>query len=168
MPDLRLNCSLSIPYPDVNSADLNRYDTQMIRTLLARKLRTINEYITQSVVLAHDYGALADIIDCIAVIETRHFKLLGRLLLLSGESVGVQSLAQSFNGRSARNQNGRVNKLPLAFINANLESERASASDYRLVLSQVHDASAKALLERILADEEHHADIFANLRSRYS
>ena len=168
MPDISIKCQLPLPYPKISSADLNRYDRQMVRTLLSDKLCIINEYITQSALLAHSYPTLADIVDCIAVSETKHFKLLGRLLLLSGESVRLKELASGCRHSGAFNRGRRVMRTPLDFISANLESERGSVSDYKLVLSQVSDAGTAELLRRILADEEHHADIFANLKIRYS
>lgn len=168
MPESNFNCNLPMPYPSVKESNLNRYDASMVRTLLNNKLSAINEYITQSVVLAGDHQNLADIIDCIAVTEAKHFKLLGRLLCLSGEGCDLRSLA----GTGRRNQTSARTRpsdnIPLSFIERNIESEKMSASDIRLVLSQVNDRSTVEVLRRILADEEHHADIFTNLKRRYA
>lgn len=166
MPENKLNCNLSLPYPCVCSADLNRYDAQMIRTLFARKLCTVNEYIIQSILLADDHACLADMTDCIALTEVKHFKLLGRLLYISGEEISMREL----KCESARCGNGRKcgSNTACAILSQNAEREKNSISDIRLVLSQVHDCSAKAVLRRILADEEHHAELFAQLKKRYS
>lgn len=166
MPENKLNCNLSLPYPRVCTADLNRYDAQMIRTLLARKLYAINEYIIQSILLADDHACLADMIDCIALTEVKHFKLLGRLLYISGEEISMRE----FKSESAKCGNGRKcgQSTVCCILSQNMEREKNSISDIRLVLSQVHDGSAKAVLKRILADEEHHAELFAQLKKRYS
>ncbi len=167
MPESRINCNLSLPYPNVTQADLNRYDAQMIYTLLAHKLSYVSEYITQCIMLERDYPRLAELIECITLTEMKHFKLLARLLILSGERPDVRSLISRTRRKGVTQRQDSAAEA-LSFIDSALGEEKSSVSDLRLVLSQLNDKGALRTLKRILADEEHHVDILNNLRQRYS
>lgn len=165
MAEYNLNCSLPFEYPEIVATELNRYDKQMLYNLLANKLCSVNEYITQSIILAPDYPHLADIMDCIAVSESKHFKLLGKLLFLSGGKWDVRTLT----GSCRRMHRASFTSLPdpLAMINESIERERAFISDTKLVLSQIHNSIMADLLKRILLDEEHHIGILSEISLRY-
>lgn len=165
MAEYNLNCSLPFEYPQIVETELNRYDKQMLYNLLANKLCSVNEYITQSVILAPEYPHLADIIDCIAVSESKHFKLLGKLLLLSGARWDVHTLAGSC--RRLRRTSFTGEPDPGVILNESVERERTLVSDTKLVLSQVYNSVMSELLKRILLDDEHHIGILSEISLRY-
>lgn len=167
MPREGLNCNLSIPYPRVTQTKLNLYDSRMIRILLSRKLSQISEYLLRSATLSCEHLHLSEMLECIALCEIKHFKLLASLLCASGESISISSLAKKGSGRAYMSGEYGSDTTVEGLISDMLESERASVSDLRLVLSQISDELARKVLLRILADEEHHADVFANLITRY-
>ena len=167
MPREGINCNLSTPYPCVTKTKLNSYDLRMLRVLLSRKLSQISEYLLQSALLAAEHLPLSEMLECIALCEIKHFKLLASLLHASGESVGISSLTGKRAGRTAVSGEYAFDLPVENVLSSLLEAERASVSDLRLVLSQINDEVARKLLLRILADEEHHAEVFANLMVRY-
>lgn len=167
MPREGINCNLSMPYPCITPTKLNSYDSRMIRILLSRKLAQISEYLLQSALLADGHLPLSEILECIALSEIKHFKLLALLLHASGESIGIGSLVRKGTGRAFMSDDYDSCLSADRMLESLLDAERMSASDLRLVLSQISDEVARKLLLRILADEQHHADVFANLIKRY-
>ena len=164
MADYNLNCSLALPYPPIVPTKLNRYDAQMLKALLAGTLCNINEYITQSIVFADLYPHFADIMDCIATGEALHFKLLLKLLLLSGEKWDMPGTA-SFCRKTNKRREQRY--TPVLVTADNIEREKMYISDIKLVLSQLYSEEAKQLLERMLLEKEHHIGILSELSLRY-
>lgn len=164
MSEFSLRCSLPEPYPYVKYTELNRYDTLMLKNLLQLKLYSFCEYIFASVLLRDNYPELSDIYDCISISELKHIKLIGRML--SGK-VLLNELITG-NGRKTRKQFSCNFTSPHEIIVRSLEGEKEAVSNIKLVNSQLHNKEATALLARIGADDEHHAEILAHLGHRYS
>ena len=163
MPDNNLSCMLNIPYPKITESDLNKYDKQMILKLYASKLVSIHDYIYMSLVFAESSPELSDIFECISISEMKHFKLYAKLLYLSGVHPGYKAL-MPYMKNSFQNT---VRTAPIPALEQLYNSERISASNTRLVLSQVNDPSAVKVLKRVVTDEDHHEKLLYELGKRY-
>lgn len=165
MSDINLRCSLPEPYPKVSSADLNKYDTQMLYSLFTNKLNSVSDYLLSSILLGITNPQLADIFECIAISEMKHFKLMGHVLALSGalDKSGVVSLKPTNRKRRDGTHESTANRLIDGAINA----EAISISNMKLVNSQIYNDDVKVLLSRIIEDDEHHREILTHLKHRY-
>ncbi len=162
MSDINLRCQLSSPYPQITVQSLNKYDCIMLSKLFFNKLSSVSEYLMSSILVADTCPELSDIFECVAMSETRHFKLIGRMLVLSC------SLKISKSGTSVNLIQQEMTRDSKKLIDTAIKGEMLSISNMKLVNSQIHNSEAKKLLSRIIKDDEHHVDIFTQLKQRYN
>ncbi len=157
---------LPAPYPA--PADEMKPDPAIARRLLAAyaggisELTAVGQYFYNSL-LAPLAGARAvgDLFACISRVEMHHLELIGELIIAYGGDPGF--LSYQPNGYTVWWSGGNLSydKPPAKMLQNAIASERAAIADYRRTLSYMTDApSACALIERIIADEEHHITLF--------
>lgn len=157
---------LPAPYPA--PASEIKPNPAVARRLLAAyagsggELTAVGQYFYNSL-LAPVAGARAvgDLFACVSRVEMHHLELLGELILAYGGDPGF--LAYQPNGRTAWWSGSYLSydKQPAKMLKNAIAGEQAAIADYRRTLSYMQDApSARALLERIIADEEHHITLF--------
>ncbi len=98
---------------------------------------------------------LENILMGIAKVEMLHFSLLGRAIFALG-GFPVAGARSYWNGNMA---NYAVNKRN--FLIADIENEKVAVKNYERTILNVGSESLKALLERIVLDEELHIEILS-------
>ncbi len=161
-PKIKSLCALDKPYPEVRVERENRSFAKMLSLAYAGisgELPAIMQYeYSASVCAAREPYALSEVLSCISVCEMRHLKILAELILLLGE-LPVYIPA---NRRAMMNPASLFYGTDCAAIVKNaLESERRAIKLYTELIKFTADNYIKAILSRIIEDEEHHIKILS-------
>ena len=170
---MNFECDVSVkkPYPPLMvSGENQRYAGILMRLYAGRcsELTTVDQYIYQNIVLGDKKRDIASVIECIAIVEMRHFKMLGELIRLLG--VNPKIMAPSGNRRGSYwsgeyvSYQKDLNSVSLCdILQTDLESEKYAIKDYTNAIAQIEDIYIQDVLERIIVDEKHHVEIFEGL-----
>ena len=154
--------TLPIPYPDVQNIQPNPSTARLLLGDYAgpdSELTAITQYLYQSVCAARaGRQELSELLECLAMTEMRHLKLLAKTIA----ALGVEPRYVSYQrGRPMWWSSNivRYESSPSRMIALSLAGERAAVRAYRQRLNQVRDEQVRQILERIAADEEHHVQL---------
>lgn len=159
-----MNYILAEPYPAVSP---QKPDNNAARRLLGSyagpqgELTAILQYVYNSQ-LAPLAGApqVGELFHCVSMVEMRHLELIGKLVLAYGGDPGY--LYYQTPGRTAWWTGANVSyvKQPARMLRDAIAGEEQAIAEYRRLTGSLQDSGAKALLQRIIADEEHHIALF--------
>ncbi len=157
---------LNIPYPTVSVDSKNLEYAQILNCLYAGpygELSGLSTYMYQAVITEKKDKRLSDIIDCISLTELKHFRILAGLIHM----LGADPLLYSTNNKGKmiwwNGQNVSYNNDINSMLMNNINEEIYGISAYKKACSQIKDNRIKAVLERIILDEEYHVKIFKEL-----
>jgi bacterioferritin len=158
-------CESREPYPEIKVERKNPYYARLLSAAYAGQESEL------AAVLLYSHGALASrgncpgelegALSCIAAVEMRHMKILGELiLLLGGDARYILP-----NGRASIN----TAALPCAYapemiIRNSIAGEEAAIRLYRELIRSINDECVRAVLKRIILDEEEHLKLFREMR----
>lgn len=151
------------PYPPITVEASNRQYAQLLRYDLASshsEFTSLAQYVYQSWILEASYPQIAETMHRIAVVEMRHLNMIGKLILLLG-GVPLYSVAQNnrnvaWNGGMVQYQ-GAVSTC----MKNNIVMERTAIDNYQKQMARMKDECVRAVLSRIVEDEEVHIQIFS-------
>ncbi|NCC68779.1 MAG: bacterioferritin [Clostridia bacterium] len=157
------NCYLDIPYPTVTTQGRNTAYAALLSNDLAgqvSEMTAVTQYIFQHVISVNE--KISKVMQCISIVEMRHYEFLSELIRDFGGNpkIAVQ------NGCSQVFWNAQYVDYccdPKIFLKNNITAETAAITNYTRRIGQICDNSARAVLERIILDEEHHRKIFYEL-----
>ncbi len=159
-------CRLNIPYPVVGVETKNPKYADILMPLYAGpygELTALATYTYQSVITEKKDKRISDIIECISMVEMKHFHILSKLIHM----LGVDPMFFSWNARGKmqwwNGQFALFETNPEAFLQKNIEEETFCVKAYQNAHKRIDDRRIKEILERIILDEEHHIKIFENL-----
>lgn len=158
-------CTLPIPYPEIRVEGENKNYAKMLSIAYAGadgELSTILNYIYSHIITeGKNPYSLCDVLECIAVVEMRHFKTLGKLIFLLGDDPKFYS---AMGRRSFFNTGNLAYAGDISQILKNaIAGEKKTADLYRELSKVISDTYIRQILERIILDEEHHIKIFSEL-----
>ena len=145
----------SLPYPETDGImRAPAFINDVARARLG-ELSDISDYVYYSLMLEEGYPELSQLFDKMAMTEMRHYLLLGRMLIRLGGDPAVRvRQSNPFYGKPERIDRCTVQRI----LSKSLEGEQMGAVGYKKMARAMEcDPAAAALLERIAADEEHHA-----------
>lgn len=129
------------------------------------ELTAITQYFYNALVTGADgLSELSDLFACVARVEMLHLEKLGELIGLYG---GDPRLLSYRDARAQWWSSGivRYGSDPRRMLREALASEREAAAGYRALAAQMAP-EPRALIERIIADEQHHAALFERALAR--
>lgn len=162
---MEFKVELAAPYPETAVAGLNRRLANMLSQDLAgsaSEMTTVHQYTYQSWILHDTHPQEAELLRELAVVETRHFHILGRLIYLLGGS----PQCASYQRARPVIWNGRMVNYTVSFkqqMTINLSGERMAWDAYRNQAQASGDPYVAACLRRLAEDEKHHVDIFKQI-----
>ena len=143
-----------LPYPDIDGIMKNPSLINPISAARISELGDISDYIYFSLMLEGINPTLSELFDKMAMTEMRHFWLLGKMMIKLGGDPAVRTRhSNPFYGKPERIDGQTVKRI----VSGALEEEQASMKNYLKLAAATPDKAVSALLERIGADEEHHA-----------
>ena len=159
-------CLVPLPYPQIAVKEPNLRYAKMLSVPYAGaggELSTILQYVYGHLVCEKQKPALiADVFSYIAEVEMRHLNMLGGLICELGGAPKFQS-ADARGGFQAAGIEYAVS--PDRLLSSAAAGERRAVALYRKIIGNVEDDGVRAVLNRIVQDEEHHISIFTELAS---
>ena len=158
--------SESLPYPQVVAGYPDLKQVQCILNDYAGReseLTAITLYIYQSLIFKNNYPEISDAIEKIAIVEMKHFELLGDAIQdLGGDPI--------MGGTKAFWNGSFVNyiKNPRKALMFDIQAEENAILNYKKSIACSPNATVRALIERIILDEECHIVIFKDLLASLS
>ena len=145
----------SLPYPDIDGIVRNPAFINDVASSRIAELGDVSDYTYFSLLLENEHPELADLFDKMAITEMRHFGLLGKMIIRLGGDPAIRIRhSNPFYGKPERIDKQILNKI----LSTALEGEQRAAARYtKLAAAMSADKAAALLLERVAADEEHHA-----------
>lgn len=158
------------PYPKAAANAQNERYARIIRNSFAGRESALTAMMTclyQSMRFGECAEDLREMLTAIALCKMYHLRLLGELLLSLGGDPKFFCCMPSNNNRGVwwMAQPATVtysNNLGDA-LKANIEAEKASIEEHNNTINYVDDEGIRALLKRIVLDEEYHLKIFTEL-----
>ena len=144
----------SLPYPDTDGIMKNPALINPISAARVAELGDISDYIYFSLMLEETHPMLSELFDKMAMTEMRHFWLLGKMIIRLGGDPAVRTRhSNPFYGKPERIDCQTVRRI----VSSALEGEQSAMKNYLKLAATTPDKAVSLLLERIAADEEHHA-----------
>ena len=160
-------CELSIPYPPIQVSGKSQYFAALLTNDYAGVVSELSAATTYSFQRFVSKGeGLGETLHCISIVEMRHLAILGRLVALLGGNprFAVQSGTNCIFWNA---QNICYENRPRLYLKQNITTEQAAIDSYRLRLRQISDPHIRAIIERIILDEERHIELFSALLNEY-
>ncbi len=162
-------CALPEPYPEPNVVRPNLFYAQLLLEDYAgsiSEMTAINQYFHHYLALEGEYGEVAEIEECIAIIEMLHLELLGETILLLGVDPKYRTITDNkqtfWDASNVFYGTGLYDRLA-----ADIAAEKQAIKKYRMHQQLIDDKYIRNLLERIIKDEQHHLKLFMQAASRF-
>jgi Mn-containing catalase len=186
-PRQRLICreiDVDLPYPPIKVESPNiDYAVAMFKLYAGHdsELTATSQYLYQNMILYEKDPTSADLLECISINERAHFRILGQLIYMLGADPKYYA-PTTLRGQTLRSQtetgiqgvgsngyswwSGEVllyTKDYVTMIQDNLQLEYITIANYNAVQREIGDIYVQAVIERILADEYRHIEIFTDM-----
>ena len=161
---IKLLCESPEAYPEIRVERQNPYYARLLFAAYAGQESEL------AAILTYSHGALVsrgkcpkelyETLECISAVEMRHMEMLGKLIvLLGGDARYILP-----NGRASIN----TAALPYAcaperIIRNSIAGEEGAIRLYRELIRSINDECVRAVLRRIILDEEQHIKIFKEM-----
>jgi len=161
-------CELDIPYPEPRVVERNLYYAKLLLDDYsgpASELTAVHQYLYHYFTLDKEYPDVAELEECIAIVEMRHMELLAETILLLGGDPRfwyIRFRPVYWNASLPYYGRGICDRL-----RADIAAEEEAIKNYRKHQEMIDDPHIKALLERIIMDEQHHLKLFRQAYERY-
>ncbi len=155
-------CILNLSYPDISDISPDpRLASLLYEAYAGRQgeITAISNYIYQSIVFKDPAPILSELLECISITEMKHFKILGKMILLLGRDPVIKA---QIRGTPIDHRATLISNMENA-LTQNIESEKRAVEYYKKVALHTHDKAVTAMLKRIIMDEEHHIKLFYDM-----
>jgi bacterioferritin len=155
----------SAPYPAPETDGHNpRYATAILSNIGAvnSEMSAVSLYFYNSLITKKFFPDIAQCFHHISIVEMHHMNLFGELAL----NLGTDPRLWSYNRGHMNYWSPSSNRYPsniAALVSNSLSGEQDAIRKYQAQISWIEDENIKALLKRIIADEEIHVSIFKSI-----
>lgn len=157
---------MALPYPPIQIRERNQSYANLLSIDYCgavSEMSAITQYIISENRLACDRCPLAKTILGIAMAEMIHLQKLGELIFLLGGNINF--VAKHRDGRQVMwtPQYLNLQENPKEILMVNIEGEKAAIEQYKVHMRMINDNHVKAVLARIIKDEEYHIMVMQTL-----
>lgn len=162
-----MECLINKPYPTIRVERPNiKYANLLLDDYAGSKseLTSITQYVYQDFDKFNTFTNLSETLSQIAMVEMKHLELLGKTIKLLG--LNPELVFPSFPTRSYTYWDSHyVNYTTdiVSMLQSDIEIERIAIKNYLYHISIIEDKYIRALLYRIIEDEERHIECFQSL-----
>ena len=167
-PHINRWCALPEPYPEPRVVRPNHFYAMLLLEDYVgnvSEMTAINQYFYHHLTFKN-YEDLAELEECIAIIEMHHLELLGETILLLGVAPEFRTTTNNhpayWNASYVYYGNNLCDRLA-----SDITAEKMAIQQYRQHQQLIDDPNIKELLERIIKDEEYHLRLFSEAAARY-
>lgn len=162
-------CAYQGPYPEPKAEKPNLYYASLLMDDMAgavSELTATTQYLYHHQVLYDRYPDVAELLECASIVEMTHLELLAETIIhLGGQpKFGVMTNCGMEWWRGDLVYYGCD---ICDMLSADVEAERQAIINYKRHIEMIDDKYVKALLNRILLDEQHHLEEFKAKRQKY-
>lgn len=160
--NLNLNCSLDLPYPQIEVCEKNIDYANLIKVNycgMVSELTAVAQYAYHEL-LTDSY--IKNTLRGIAIVEMHHLEILANLIFTLGgdPTFSIKKKGKDFYWNSKFvNRDNSLKKLLISDISM----EKEAIKQYRKTANVVKDENIIAIINRIILDEEHHIKILNRL-----
>jgi bacterioferritin len=130
------------------------------------EMTAINQYFYHYLTFEEKHDDIAELEECVSIIEMYHLELLGKTIRLLGVAPEYRTITNNrviyWNASFVYYGQGICDRLA-----ADIAAERMAIQNYRQHQQLIGDPYIKELLERIIMDEQHHLQLFTNYMQKY-
>lgn len=163
-------CAYPAPYPEIRVMGLNHNYAMLLLEDYAgsvSEFSAITQYVYHNFVLKPEYGELADLLECIALVEMHHLEILAETIFKLGvdplyRTIETNGTERFWNANFVFYGAGLCDRLM-----ADIASEWAAITNYRKHQQMISDPYVKQILERIILDEFHHIKLLNEVAKKY-
>ncbi|TCL68575.1 bacterioferritin [Hydrogenispora ethanolica] len=162
-------CDLPEPYPAPEAMAPNHYYATLLLedfTGAISEMTAINQYLYHHFTFHGRFPELAELVECISIIEMKHMELLAEAILSLGKAPEFRTLTANapayWNAAVVYYGTGLADRL-----SADIAAEIQAIQLYRHHQQLIADQRIQALLERIIRDEQHHLGLFRQAYAKY-
>jgi bacterioferritin len=161
-------CALPENYPEPKVTGPNRYYAQLLLedySGAVSELTAINQYLYHYFTFWH-HKELAELEECISIIEMKHMELLAETIQL----LGVNPEFRVLTGNHPVYWTASFVYYGIEIcdkLDADIAAEIQAIENYRIHQRLIDDPCIWQLLERIIMDEEHHLRLFQEAKAKY-
>lgn len=162
-------CAYPAPYPPVRVQGPNPLYAELLLEDYAgvvSELTAINQYLHHYFVLEEVNEEVAELEECISLVEMHHLDLLAETIRL----LGVDPRYRVYQNNQEIYWNASYVYYGLSLCDrlaADIAAEWAAIAAYRDHQKKIGDTYIKELLERIILDEYHHIRLFNEALTKY-
>lgn len=153
-----LPCRHPDPYPKLGIFQPNRENAVLLLDAYAdgaaAEFTAIAQYMYHHFTIADP--EIRDLEFCIALVEMKHLELLAELI----SGLGVEPRFWRANRGYWNGSNVMYGASPCQQLRMDIEAEEAAIAGYNRLITEMEDPEVIKVLERILADEEVHLQLF--------
>ena len=163
-------CAYPAPYPEVKVTASNPYYATLLLEDYAgqvSELSAINQYVYHHVVLEPDFEEVADLLECIALVEMHHLEILAETILMLGVDPRYRTIAKNETEQYWDASFVYYGTSLCDRLTADIASEWAAVANYRRHQNMINDPYIRNILERIILDELHHIMLFNQMVDKY-
>jgi bacterioferritin len=160
---------LDIPYPEPRVTAPNRFYAELLLDDYAgptSELTAVHQYIYHDFTFHERYPELAELEECIAIVEMKHLELLAETILLLGVDPRFWYVRKNryvyWDASFPYYGTNVCDRLA-----ADIEAEEGAIKQYRAHQAMIKDPHIVALLERIILDEQHHLALFTEAYKKH-
>ncbi len=161
------NCSFAgvkpamaeLPYPPIQVRQKNKNYADLLSVDYCgavSELSAITQYINNENRLSCEHCSMAKTILGIAVAEMMHLQKLGEMIYLLGGEVDFVARQPRGGQKMWTPSYLAIPKKAQEMIREDIESEKAAINQYKLHMRAIGDNGVRAVLARIIKDEEYH------------
>ncbi|GAB6181678.1 manganese catalase family protein [Desulfotomaculum defluvii] len=162
-------CALPNPYPEPRVVRPNHFYAMLLLEDYAgvvSEMTAINQYLYHYLTFEDKYQDIAQLEECISIIEMYHLELLAETIKLLGVNPEYRTLTNNqvvyWNASYVYYGQSICDRLA-----ADIAAEKTAIQTYRLHQQLIDDPYIKELLERIIMDEQHHLQLFISYGQKY-
>lgn len=164
---MKMKVKLDMPYPNIMVEKKNSYYADILSDDYAGKvseLTAVMLYSYQHFLKFDTDEDFSKTIEEIANVEMLHMEMLGKIIKLLGKDP-VYSTCEASRGDCIMWNANNVNYTSdlRQMLKADINSEKQAIVNYKHHLNLIDDKYIKAVLSRIILDEQHHLEIFETL-----
>lgn len=163
-------CAYPAPYPEIRVSGRNPYFAGLLLEDYAGQageLTAINQYMYHHFVLEPRYEEVADLLSCIGLVEMHHLEMLAETILKLGVDPRYRTIERNGTERYWDSTFVFYGTALCDRLTADLAGEWAAIANYRKHQQMINDPYVKQILERIILDELHHAQLFNQMIEKY-
>ncbi len=168
-PPEMLRCAYPAPYPPVRVVAPNRQYAELLLEDYSgnvSEITAVKQYLYHYFVLKGTNREVAELMECVSLVEMHHMELLADTIRL----LGVSPRYRVFRNSQEIYWDARYVYYGFTLCDqlaADIAAEWAAIAFYRDHQQRIADPYIKELLERIILDEYHHIKLFNEAMQKY-